>query len=585
MSTFLPTSQNTKSKKIFLLVFSLCWFFLFSLSTEAATLSVSPQTGVHTVGSVFTTQVRINTAGQPINAAEGTLTFDTQKLQVVSVSKGPIFNLWTADPSFSNGAGTISFGGGSPSGYTGAAGSVMNVTFRAVSAGNAKVNFTSGSVLAADGLGTNVLTSMGSGAFTLAANDVPAEPEVIEYVATANTPAAPTVTSNTHPDSAGWFTEKSATLSWTLPSDVIAVRTLLDSNAGGVPTKVYESPISTITIDDLDEGVSYFHIQFKNAEGWGRVAHYRLAVDTENPTRFDIALVPDSDLSSPTQTLQFTVEDEPSGVNRYIVQIDGGEPYEFIDETGSSTHTLAPLEPGQHSVIVEAFDKAGNSIISTYSFSILAFDKPQFTEYPSQINSEVIPVIKGITRPDAAVTVSITEVQSSNAAVEYDIQSGSDGVFTFIPDSRLQNGVYEITAIAIDQHGAKSDPSDPIRIAVQDPGYIQIGSFIISILSVFIPLIALLFLSIFSIFYFLRRLRTIRSVVVAETDEALSVLDAEFKQLQKVLSEQKTKLEKSRRTKKLTRSESELIDTMHSAMQDSRKRVGKEIGDVDDIVQ
>ena len=99
------------------------------------------------------------------------------ELSVVSVSKGSIFNLWTSEPSFSNSAGTVSFGGGSPAGYTGSAGTVMTIRFKALSAGKTNVRFKSGSVLAADGLGTNVLSSMGSAAFTIAANDVPAIPE------------------------------------------------------------------------------------------------------------------------------------------------------------------------------------------------------------------------------------------------------------------------------------------------------------------------------------------------------------------------------------------------------------------------
>lgn len=569
--------------KSFMVLACVFAFFLSASAAAAATLSVAPDTGVYTVGSSFTAQVRVNTAGKPINAAEGTLTFDPQKLRVLSVSKGSIFNLWTADPTFSNSAGTINFGGGSPAGYTGNGGTVMTVRFQAQSAGAANVKFTSGSVLAADGLGTNVLTSMGSAAYTLQANDVPAEPEVIEYVAPANTPAAPTIKSSTHPDPTKWYTAKTAEFVWNVPSGVTAVRTLLSESSGSVPTKVYETPINSITLPDLDEGVQYFHIQFKNGDGWGRVTHYRLAVDSEKPTSFDITLPPDADLSAPEQTLVFDVEDSGSGVSRYLVQLDGGEPYEFIDETGSSTHTLPALEPGRHSVIVEAFDKAGNSIVSTFAFDILSFDRPEFTEYPSQINSEVIPVIKGQTRPNAQVTVTVRPTDGEARA--YEIVSDTSGVFTFIPDGRWQNGVYELFAVAIDQHGAQSDPSNTIRIAVQDPGYIQIGSFIVSVLSVIVPLLALVLLFILLLIFFLGRIRKIRGSVTKETAEALTVLDREFAKLSAVLKEQATVLENSRKTKKLTKAETELIETMEKTMTESKRQVEKEVAEVDDIVE
>ena len=583
MPVYVSTITTILRNRVLLTLVAAILFLLSGSFAHAATLSVSPATGVYTVGGTFTAQVRINTAGSPINAAEGTLTFDPQKLQVVSVAKGSIFNLWTADPTFSNSAGTITFGGGSPAGYTGSAGTVMTVTMRAKSAGTTNVKFTTGSVLAADGRGTNVLTSMGSAAFTLAANDVPAEPEVIEYVAPANTPAAPTVKSSTHPDWNGWYTSKTAELSWTVPSGVTAVRTLLSESSGSVPTKVYETPISSITLEDLDEGVQYFHVQFKNADGWGRVTHYRLAVDSEKPTSFDIALKEGSDPTAPLQTLVFAVEDATSDVSRFRIQLDGGEPYEYIDETGSSTHTLPSLEPGYHTVIVEAFDKAGNSIVSTFSFDILSFDKPQFTEYPSQINSEVIPVIKGRTRPESKVTITVTP--SDGEAKTYEIMSSSDGVFNFIPDGKWQNGVYELVAVATDQYGAQSDPSDAIRIAVQDPGYIQIGSLILSVLSVLVPLVALVILLVLLILFGFARMRKVRRVVVAETSDALSVLEREFEALKNTLDAQAGYLENSRKTKKLTKAETELIETMESAMEEAKKRVEKEIAEVDDIIE
>ena len=185
--------QNKIFKWALFLLLAGCLFFLPG-QVKAATLSASPNTGVYTAGGTFSTRVVINTSGAAINAAEGSLTFDTQKLSIVSISKGSIFNLWTVEPTFSNTSGTVTFGGGSPSGYSGSAGTVLTITFRAKTAGTAKVNFRDGSVLAADGKGTNVLTSMSGGTYTIAAADVVAEPEVIEYVAPANTPGLPIIT-------------------------------------------------------------------------------------------------------------------------------------------------------------------------------------------------------------------------------------------------------------------------------------------------------------------------------------------------------------------------------------------------------
>ncbi|MEM9336229.1 MAG: Ig-like domain-containing protein [Patescibacteria group bacterium] len=548
----------------------------------AATLSVTPGTGVYTAGNTFTANIVVNTQGQPINAAEGALSFSPSELAVVNISRGSIFNLWTVEPTFSNAAGTINFGGGSPSGYTGSNGVVMSVTFRSLNAGTSRVRFTSGSVLAADGRGTNVLTSMNNGSYTFSAANVAPEPEVIEYIAPANTPARPQIQSQTHPDADGWYQDTTAVLEWDLPNDVTGVRTLLDTNSGSIPTRVYETPINSITLEDLAEGVQYFHIQFRNSEGWGRVAHYRLAVDTVAPTAFEISLPENADLSNPEQTLLLTSEDATSPVTRYRVQIDNGEPYEYIDETGSSTITLPSLEPGYHAIIIEAFDAAGNSIVATFSFDVLAFDRPTFVDYPQNLTDGVIPVITGQTRPLSVVTMQLAQL--GREGTEYVVTADESGRFTFIPDSALGVGVYELSAVAIDQFGAQSEPSEVVRIAVQQPGYIQIGTLLVNALSVIITLVALLVLLGAMIWFVARRIKRLRKRVEIEAEEALAILEKEFTGLTKALGKEEEALRSSRKTKKLTIAEAHLIETMQSSLADSKRKVRKEISDVEALV-
>lgn len=554
-----------------------------AIATHAATLSLSPSTGVYTAGQNFSARVIVNTSGKTINAAEGTLSFNPSELSVVSVRKGNIFNLWTSEPSFSNTTGTITFSGGAtPPGYTGTAGTALTVTFRVKNAGNPKVNFKNGAVLAADGKGTNVLTSMNGGNYTIAAAEVVPEPETIEYIAPANTPARPEITSDTQNDPQKWYADTTAILHWTLPSDVVAVRTLLDQNSGTIPTKVYDTPMDTITLEDLDEGIQYFHLQFKNADGWGRVAHYRLAIDTKDPTAFHVSLPENADLSNPKQTLIVEAEDGTSPVVRFLVQVDDAEPFEYIDEHASGTIALPPLDPGHHTLVIEAFDASGNSIVDTFSFTILAFDKPQFTEYPSEITQDVIPVIKGITRPNAKVTVRVQKLGSD--VQETKLQSSDSGEFIFIPEGRFSLGVYELSAVAIDQQGAQSDVSEVIRIAVQQPGYVRIGSFMVSVLSVIIPLLALLGLLFLGFWFMVFRFRKMRKGVATESAEAFVMLKKEFKELRDTLAAEVVTLQNTRKTKKMTKAETQLVNTMQKELADSEAKVAKEISDIEDIV-
>jgi hypothetical protein len=548
---------------------------------SAASLSLSPSTGVYTSNSTFTVRVVVNTSGKSINAAEGSLKFNPSELSVVSVTRsGSIFNLWVTEPTFSNSAGTVSFSGGLPSGYTGASGNIMSVTFRAKGSGASKVTFNSASVLANDGAGTNVLTAMNGGTYTIqaAAPTPEAEEVVVEYIAPANTPGAPNISSPTHGDPKKWHTSKEAVLNWDIPAGVTAVRTLLDDRSTAVPTKVYDTPIRTITLSDLDEGVSYFHVQFKNEGGWGKVSHYRLAVDTAKPTDIKISQPENADKNNPEQQLLVEVTDAASDVTRFKVQVDGGDAFEVTRDTATGTISLPRVGPGQHSVVIEAFDEAGNSIVGNYSFTVDSFEKPMFTEYPQEINEQVIPVLKGTTRPNSTVEIILTKVGAE--PVVHKVTSDSAGVFTFIPEGKFSTGVYEVKARATDAYGAQSLDSDTVRIAVQEPGLIRIGSVLISFLSVIIPLIALLGLAVVGSWYMVMYMRRFRGAIRRESSEALDILHREFRTLEDELKAQEVLIAESRKTKKLTKAEADMIATLGRALQTSQKNVEKEISDV-----
>lgn len=549
----------------------------------AASLQAAPSTGVYQINTTFTVRVAVNSDGQSINAAEGTLKFNQAELSVVSVNRGTsVFNLWVTEPTFSNSAGTVTFSGGSPTGYNGNGGTVFTVTFKTLTAGTSKLSFSSGAVLANDGRGTNVLSAMNGGTYTISAVANEPAAEVIEYVAPANTPAAPKITSTTHPDPALWYAKKTAELAWNVPSDVVAMRTLLDRSPSSVPTKLYDAPIKTITLSDLDEGVSYFHIQFENEDGWGKVAHYRLGVDTVKPGAVTVSLAPESDLSNPVQTLKIDTDEKTSPVSRFMIRIDDGEAAEFIDEKGDGLVTLPSLTPGYHSVIVEAFDAAGNGQIGTFSFTLEAFERPVFTEYPQEINEQVIPVIRGTSRKNATVAVTVTRLGAD--PVTYSVPADESGNFTFIPEGRFAEGVYEIVAVATDEHGAVSLPSDAIRIAVQRPGYLQIGSFIVSVLSVLVPLIGLLVLLVLLSSTLLLYTRRFKRQVSRESHEALAILVREFEALETHLHSEEERLTDAKRTKKLSEIETQVFARLQANLRDARERIEKEVGDVESLV-
>lgn len=134
-----------------------------------ATLFISPGSGNYTVGDLFSVLVNVNSGGEAINAAAAQINFDNNKLEVTSIGYTRLlFILWTEEPAFSNAAGTIRFSGGLPNpGFTGVSGSVLRITFRARAQGTASVTFMSGSILANDGKGTNILSGFREASFII----------------------------------------------------------------------------------------------------------------------------------------------------------------------------------------------------------------------------------------------------------------------------------------------------------------------------------------------------------------------------------------------------------------------------------
>jgi len=139
-------------------------------SAHAATLYLSPQAAGESAGQSFTVNVDVSSADQAMNAAQGVIEFPTDKLEVISLSTADsVITLWVQPPSFSNKDGVIDFQGVAVNpGFEGSAGKILTIKFRAKAAGSAAVTFTSGSVLANDGKGTNILTALTSAVFVIA---------------------------------------------------------------------------------------------------------------------------------------------------------------------------------------------------------------------------------------------------------------------------------------------------------------------------------------------------------------------------------------------------------------------------------
>ena len=538
----IDTNIKLKNTKVILLVFVgfLSVFFggLPSVA-RAAALFFSPSAGSYNLTKSFSVNVYVSSADQTMNAASGIVSFPADKLQVTSVSKtGSIFNLWVQEPSYSNSAGTVNFEGIvlNP-GYTGSQGKILTITFKVKGGGNAPLIISSGSVLANDGQGTNILTSAGRANFTLEIPTTgPTPPESVTPTASAGFPPAPVITSSTHPDPNKWYSKKDARLAWNLPVGATAVRLLLSHIAEGTPIVSYSPPINSIEFIDGKE--------------------------TYNPQ----------------PTVLFDTTDALAGIDYYKVKIGEGDFFTLSsDETVKSNPYTLPLQaPGKRTIIVQAVDKAGNITTATDEFIIKAQQPPKFTSYPKRLHTDEFFEAAGQSNPNSKITVWL---QRENDQPQSQVtQSDSNGRFAFVAKAKLPEGVWKMWAEETSVNGAKSSPSEKIIFTVSLPWQIRIGQIVIDYISIINTLILIVIGLAVLVFYAWYRIGVWRKKLKKETNEAELKLRKAFSSL---ANEVKKQIAMFDGQETLNENERTIYEKLKKALDAAEKIIQKEIQDID----
>lgn len=590
---------NKRNAIRFVSVFLVCVVLFATLvvqDVQAATSYFSPSSGSFEVGSIFTVSVSINTKGADINNAEGTVRFPSDLLEVVSVSKsGSIFSLWVEEPNFLNGAGTISFNGGLPTpGFNGSSGKIFSAVFKAKKAGSASVLFSSVSILANDGLGTNVFSGSGSASYDLtiaeAKTEVPTPAKMPEKVPETKVvpeepsglPISPRVSSPTNPDQNQWYSSGDARLVWSVPSGVTAVRFLYDASPTSRPTATYQPAISERQLSGMKDGVWYAHVQFVNDKGLGGVTHFRFQIDSQKPDSFEVSNVTKQDLVGTKAQFVFDSKDTLSGIDHYELQIDDRSP-EIWKDDGSHRYETPALNPGQYTLNVKAFDKAGNSFTTTIAFTIRGLSSPTITEYPTELSNCDAFIVRGATLPRSEVIVWLQNGKEDPKS--FSIQSNRDGFFVFVPEKGLKAGLYTVWTEVIDDQGLKSEPSQKINIRITTPSSFQNTASLINSLSTIMTLLAvIIFLSVV-LLYAWYKFFLFRKKVKKEVDEAGVALYEAFNLLRKEIREQVKMLEKTKTRRELTNEEEKVIKQLRKQLDSAEKSVKKEIEDIEKEVK
>jgi hypothetical protein len=511
--------KTYKIQKINLYLFFASLFFIFGASsTNATSFLFQPSSGSYTNGDSFSVSVYVSSKEQSMNAASGVVSFPADKLEVNSISKdGSIFSLWISDPSFSNTDGRVSFEGIvlNP-GFTGSSGKIFTINFKAKAEGSAKVNFSSGSILANDGQGTDILTGMDSANFSITATeaspkseepveiikDEPVLPEVLPEVLPSGLLAEPRIISETHPNQNNWYAHNNPIFSWSLPSGATAVRTSYSENIEGTPTVNYVPPISSKTLENLEDGTYYFHARFKNNLGWGDIAHFKFQIDTSKPSLLKITEKEREDLTNPQVKFILEATDEESGIDFYEVKIDNYDSVVLNYEEKKFFET-AILSQGKHILVVKAVDRAGNYLAEVAEFKIEPLATPVVTYYPKRLDIGEPLLIQGQGLP--GTTAIITFQNQKGELREKRAKVDENGEFVLVFDGELNSDVYAFWVELQDERGAVSAQTDKLSFVIEPLIIIRIGKELNKFLVILIPLIAMLFVIVKVIYYVLNK--------------------------------------------------------------------------------
>ncbi|GIW66549.1 MAG: hypothetical protein KatS3mg095_0447 [Candidatus Parcubacteria bacterium] len=562
--------------KLFVAIFVVILFLPLTL-VFAASIFLSPSQKTVNVGDSFNVVVYVESSDQTMNAVSFRLSFPNDLLKANNFSKsGSIINFWVQDPKILT--GEISTEGVvlNP-GYQGSAGKILTINFKALKEGTANLNFISGSVLANDGQGTNILKNLNS-AIIQVKSEIKEEqqkeitPQSYFFITT------PTITSPTHPNQNKWYNIKEAKLVWNLPENVNEAKTLLGQNPNAYPQVNYTPPISSKEIVIPYDGIWYFSLQFCNELGCSDIGRYRLQIDTTPPT-ISLKEAQREDLADLRVKIYIDANDNLSGIDYYLITIDG-KTEKWVDD-GSHLYQPKDLKPGQYEILVKGFDKAGNRSEAKLNFEIKPLEPPEITDYPKEVVLGEPVIIKGKSKyPNVEIYVYLEH--QKGVRIVNNIKAKENGEFEMIVND-LSAGVYKAYAQIRDEIGRESLPSDYINIVIKAPYIIEIFGLKINIFKVLILLISLIIILVIAILYYLRKLNQIREKIEKETKDLHRAIHSFIQYLHSRFEEQIKLLQETKNKRGLTEEEEKILQELEEKIEKINKYLHKEIKDIEDI--
>lgn len=312
-------------------------------------------------------------------------------------------------------------------------------------------------------------------------------------------PAA--IASETHPNQNSWYSNRDLVASWSRPEGVINFSYTLSNPETDRLLSQDNIEDTGLAATDLSDGIWTLTLR-SNFPNRTETSVFTVKIDTEIPTSPEVTIRSER-RSDQFPTLVMSSVDSRSGVDRYEVAINGGDPIVSRDEELQ----LEKQRPGNLEYSIVAIDRAGNrSEPSKGSHFIEGIKAPVITHYPNLIAVLQPIVIRGIAKYSSAVQLYVDgEIVAEFFVSEHlselqerklnGFSADEEVEWAYSLEGSLSSGTKQINASQTTVNGEESYLSEGVEVKVL-AAWVSLGGINISTTLLFWIVLLLLILAI-----------------------------------------------------------------------------------------
>ena len=303
--------------------------------------------------------------------------------------------------------------------------------------------------------------------------------------------------------------------------------------------------------------------------------------DTQGPLITQFSERTRSSASDPEIEVRIQAQD-PSGVASYEFSLDGGAflPWEMTDD---GVYTLT-LGPGAHTLGVKVIDSVGNETKRQIVLTVAPLPTPRILAYPQEpalgtaieLHGDAAPgitkVIVTTVPQEIAPQASLFGKRISTVPMQHDAEVSADGTWRVSLHALNAPGTYHASAVAYDERGAASLPSEAVTLSVVPDIVAAVLGFVFSAPVLLLALLIALGVGL----YQARRGHSRASKEIGETKRSLA---HSFNTMLKNIRRERALIRRDRDS--AGEREEELLETLEENITTAEARAEKELRDIE----